>query len=188
MSTLTSIGRCYQIGDTVTWTETLADYTAGAGVSVVYRFSGGTPFNQFTVAGVGTVNSWVFTMPVDKTFGLYAWQKEGTSALVTTNLASGHITFTPNYATALATTTAATNLALAEAALALILANPMQSASINGESYTYRDLSDLRELINDLKAAVLQEQGLYLAMLGLKRDRNIRPRFVQPGSSIGCGC
>lgn len=188
MPDLTSIPCTYSIGDTVEWTETLADYTAGAGVAVKYFFAGGEPFNQFQISGDGSGTDWTFDMPTAKNFGRYAWQKKGTTAGVTLELDTGFITFEPNLSTEIEETAAQAQLTLAEAALSTIVTNPMQSASINGESYTYKDEAKLREFIVQLKAQVIREREKYLAALGLARNRNIQVTFVPRGGGYPRYC
>ncbi len=116
-------------------------------------------------------------MPSGKKSGVYVWQKVGTSAGVVDVLATGSIRIEPNLATVQPTSTAAAMLAAAEAQFLLLSGKQIQSASVNGESYTYEQRAGLLDVIQRLKATVQSEQDALKLEQGLGTGRRILTRL-----------
>lgn len=176
---LSSFPRDYTDGDTLSVVETVPGYTAGTGVSVVYRLSGP---EQFTITATGSGTTWTSAIPTGKKPGIYAWQKVGTAAGVVTTLDSGSTRIGANLAATVPTSSAATMLAAAEAAFTSLLADSTESANFNGQSFTYSKRGDLLAVINQLKATVQAEQDALKIQQGLGTGRRISTRFDQYGS------
>jgi hypothetical protein len=171
MPTLTAIPSEYNDGDTISWSEVVPGYSGG---TVVYRFAGP---QQFTVTGSGSGTTFTFILPTGKLPGVYVWQQVGTVSTVVTTLQTGSIRCNPNLAATAATSSAATMLAAAETAFTSLCAKQIESADVNGESYTYASRGDLLKTIQQLKATVQAENDALRIQQGLGTGRRILTRL-----------
>ncbi len=171
---LSSFPYTYIDGDSLSVVETIPAYTAGAGVSVVYRLSGP---EQFVITATGSGTTWTSAIPTGKKPGIYAWQKVGTAAGVVTTLDTGNVQIRPNLAATVAESSAAAMLAAAEASFEALAAKTIHSADVAGESYTYAERDKLLAVIQQLKGTVQAEQDALKLQQGLSTGRRIFTRF-----------
>jgi len=112
--------------------------------------------------------------------GDYTWGVRVSEASSGDSRTAGGGTFTmlPNYAGVITPSPAALQLAAANEAFAIVVANPESSVSFNGQSFTQSSSSGLLDIISRLEAKVKQENDKRAGLSGEFVSRAIRPYFT----------
>lgn len=179
----------FRAGDSVSWSESLADYPAGAGWVLKYRliWSSGTP-KDFEATASGDDHAVALSAATTATYAagsatLVAWvEKSGEKITLDSKL----VTILPDLTTATTFDGRSKNrraLDDAEAALQSYLAGGrgmVQEYAIGDRQYKFRNLAEIRDLIAELRTAVARENAVLGALNGTPANNKIYYRAGSP--------
>lgn len=137
---------------------TFDSYTPAGGYTLAYQFAAATPITVSAVAN-GANTGWTLTVTAAQTF-LFAPGRLHFAAYVTD---SSSMVFAVDggiidvLASPLRVSDWAARLASVDAAIGTLAANTKTSVSIDGVSYTYRDIKQLIELRDFIKARLAED-------------------------------
>ncbi len=184
--TPTGIQAQYEVADTVAIVETFSDYPIASYSLILYLNLAGVAATN--VSGVGSdTNTWTFTLPNTTTTNLtpglydYAMRATKTADSTTSTAKTGQVTFIPNLAATTAPSAAQVLLTQLNATILALAASGNSSVSLNGQSFTKRDLHQLMEMRRELEAQVFREQRAAANLRGVVNDGSITPYFPLAG-------
>lgn len=170
----------FTAGETLKWSQLFADYSAAAGWSCTYLFDGPA---QFTIAASADGAAFAVTVAYGTTAaytpGEYAWtarvEKSGERYIA----AVGTLRVLPNPASG---TVSALYTAWQTALQAFrdLTANKMQSGTINGKTFTARNLAEMRAAVDRLEADYRREKRAVDRLAGRGGKNTIKVRFGLP--------
>ncbi len=189
---LTSIPAQAECADTVTWTQTLSDFPATAyAVSLFLNLNGTAATNT---AGVGTGNSWAFTISSAVTTNLspgtydYIFRATATAGGAVTTAKTGQITFIPNLAATTTKSISQLQLDALNAAILIFNTSTVEETNFNGQMVKRKDLSKMMAMRRELEAQVFREQRAAANLRGVVNDGSITPYFpLGPNAGPGYG-
>jgi hypothetical protein len=171
-------------GETLAWTQTVADYPATAW-TLKYVFQAiGVANIAITATASGSSYAVNVTAAVSAVYtaGVYLWTsyvEQGTgSTIIRHEIARGQTTIIASPLAALGSTHASQVLALIEAALVSRIPRGLETTDIDGQQLSRIPILDLHRLRDKYRREVFMEKQALLAQAGLKVRRTIGIKFV----------
>jgi len=182
VAALNSFPSTHEAGDTLRVEVGYSDFPATLWTAELKIATTGT--RPTSVTGTASGTKFIFLLTAQQsavmTAGVHGYSvkvTETASGEIQT-AETGIIRFLANLGASLTLTTAGTQLAAANAALTILLAQPNSNVSFNGQNFTKENQSALLDIISRLETKVASEQSTEDGYRGVSRSRMIRPRFV----------
>lgn len=167
----------FTIGDTVSWSKVESDYPAPTW-NLVYGFTGPSRF-IVTTTDINTTDHLATLPTTGISPGKYVWSVKATDGTSSITLASGAMDARPDLFAADAELDAAeAQLALVQAAYNSLVTGANASVSVEGVSYTKRQLSELLAALLFARREVDRLRNVRRALLGQSSNNMFRTRFL----------
>ena len=181
-----------QAGNTVIFTESFADYPPSAWAATIYiSLNGGT---VTSVAATESGDPYTFTLSAAVTaalaYGANTFTIRVTDGTDVAEAKSGFINVLPNPTVAQTASIAQQMLTALDATILALCASGNATVSFNNQSYTKRNLTELRALRTELQAEVIAERRAALRASGVRGQSTYAATFGGGGNNPypGCGC
>jgi len=168
----------FESGNTVIFTEQFADYSPADWAATIYLSLNGVPVNNTTATESGVTYTFTIAATTTAAFqpGTYDYVIRVAGGGEVATAKTGQINVLQNLAVAATPSTAQAMLTAIDATITALLGSGNQSVSFNGQSYTKRNITELRQMRLDLQAEVIKEQRAAAAARGrdVSGSRNVR--------------
>ena len=166
MTPLTTLPNAFFSGDSLLWTKSFPDFPASAGWVVTWYFSGPAPFNVVAAAsGDAHAATLSAASSAALTAGDYTYVARAvlSGAKYTAETGSIRVVRDPASSSAPAAFTA---WQTAQTSYEQLSAKKVSSASLNGQTYTFKDLAQMWVAVCNLRTKWQKEQKQDAAALG----------------------